>query len=43
MSSLSADVFCQKIESVCDALSYVKKARVENKLYLGSLVSIRDL
>lgn len=42
MSTLSADVFCQKIESVCDSLGYDKKTRAENKGYLGTLVSIRN-
>lgn len=42
MIPLNADVFCQKIEAVCDALGYKKKARVENKAYLGTLVSIRS-
>lgn len=41
MIPLNADVFCQKIEAVCDLLGYVKKARVDNKAYLGTLVSIR--
>lgn len=42
MSPLSADVFCQKIESVCDALGYAKKERTENKQHLGTLVPIRN-
>jgi DNA (cytosine-5)-methyltransferase 1 len=32
---------CQKIEAVCDALGYKKKARVQNMAHLGTLVSIR--
>lgn len=40
MSSLSADVFCQKIESICDGLGYGKKTRVQNIDYLGRLVNI---
>lgn len=43
MSTLSADVFCQKIESVCDVLGYVKRARSENREYIGTLVSIRNV
>lgn len=41
MIPLNADIFCQKIEAVCDALSYKKKTRVQNMAYLGTLVSIR--
>lgn len=41
MIRLNADVFCQKIEAVCDALGYAKKTRVQNMSYLGTLVSIR--
>lgn len=42
MIPLNADIFCRKIEAVCDALGYKKKTRVENKAYLGTLVSIRS-
>jgi hypothetical protein len=42
MIPLNADIFCQKIEAVCDALGYEKKNRAENKRYLGTLVSIRS-
>lgn len=42
MIPLNADIFCQKIEAVCDALGYAKKTRAENKAYLGTLVSIRS-
>jgi hypothetical protein len=42
MIPLNADVFCQKIEAVCDALGYEKKARAENRAYLGTLISIRS-
>lgn len=41
MSPLSADVFCQKIESVCDRIGYIKKNRTENLEYLKQLISIR--
>lgn len=41
MIPLNADIFCQKIEAVCDLLGYVNKARADNKAYLGTLVSIR--
>lgn len=42
MTRLNADIFCQKIESVCDALVYKKKTRAQNMDYLGKLLSIRD-
>jgi hypothetical protein len=42
MIPLNADVFCQKIEAVCDALGYAKKTRAANKAYLGTLISIRS-
>ena len=42
MSPLSADIFCQKIEHVCDVLNYPKKTREENKSYLETLVSVRE-
>ena len=42
MHPLNADIFCQKIEAVCDALSYKKKTRAQNKAHLGTLVSIRN-
>lgn len=41
MIRLNADVFCQKVEAVCDALGYKKKARAQNMAHLGTLVSIR--
>jgi hypothetical protein len=41
MIPLNADIFCQKIEAVCDSLGYEKKERTDNKMYLGTLVSIR--
>lgn len=41
MIPLNADIFCQKIEAVCDSLGYKKKERNENEAYLGTLVSIR--
>jgi len=42
MIPLNADVFCQKIEAVCDALGYQKKARADNKAYLETLIPIRS-
>lgn len=41
MIRLNADIFCQKIEAVCDALGYAKRTRKENMSHLGTLVSIR--
>lgn len=40
MDKLNADVFCVKIEAVCDALGYAKKERPDNMAYLGTLVDI---
>jgi hypothetical protein len=42
MIRLNADIFCQKIEAVCDALGYEKMTRDKNMSYLGTLVSIRN-
>lgn len=42
MIRLNADIFCQKIEAVCDALDYKKKSRAQNLAHLGTLVSIRN-
>ena len=36
MSKLNADVFCQKIEHVCDQINYTKRTREENKTYLST-------
>lgn len=41
MTRLNADIFCQKIEAVCDVLGYRKKTRMQNMAHLGTLVSIR--
>jgi len=38
MDSLSIDIFCQKIEAICDDLGYTKKNRDENKTKLKTLV-----
>lgn len=40
MNKLNADIFCQKIEAVCDAIGYKKKARDRNLAHLATLVSI---
>lgn len=41
MIPLNADIFCQKIEAVCDELGYEKNTRAKNMAHLGTLVSIR--
>lgn len=41
MSKLNADVFCQKIEHVCDQNNYTKRTREENITYLSTLVVIK--
>jgi len=41
MIPLNADIFCQKIEAVCEALGYKKKTRAQNMEHLGTLVSVR--
>lgn len=41
MFKVNADIFCTKIEAVCDALGYKKNARAKNMAYLGTIVSIR--
>lgn len=41
MIPLNADIFCQKIEAVCDALGYEKMSRAQNIHHLGTLVPIR--
>ena len=40
MTKLNADVFCVKIEDICDRLGYEKKTRAENKTMLASLIAI---
>lgn len=41
MSKLSQDIFCTKIEYICDKLGYKKKSRNVNKAYLETLVKIQ--
>lgn len=41
MIRLNADIFCQKIEAVCDVLGYRKKNRTQNMSHLGTLVPVR--
>lgn len=40
MDRVNADIFCQKIENVCDSLGYPHKNRDDNKTMLSSLVAI---
>ena len=40
MSKLSADIFSQKIEYICDKLGYQKRTRQENKDHLETLVKV---
>jgi hypothetical protein len=42
MLKFNADIFCGKIEAVCDSLGYKKKSRDVNLTYLGTLVSVRN-
>jgi len=42
LTKLSADIFCQKIENVCNRLDYQTKRRSENLRYLGTLVPVRN-
>ena len=39
MDRVNADIFCQKIESVCDSLGYPHKSRNDNKVMLSTLVA----
>ncbi len=42
MNPLNADIFCQKIEHICDELGYKKQMRQDNKDYLKTLVKIEN-
>ncbi|MHB9068763.1 MAG: ATP-binding protein [Sedimentisphaerales bacterium] len=42
MHPLHADIFCLKIETVCEHLGYRKRSRDTNMQHLGTLVSIRN-
>jgi len=41
MDPLNADIFCQKIEAVCDAMGYTKKSRANNRTYLAKQVAVK--
>ncbi|MWN05172.1 ATP-binding protein [Gilliamella sp. Pas-s95] len=40
MPKVSADIFCQKIEYICDKLEYTKQKRIDNMNRLQTLVKI---
>ena len=40
MDHLNWDIFCQKIEAICDELGYAKRTRADNKAYLSNLISV---
>ncbi len=40
MDKVNADIFCQKIESICTSLGYPHKSREDNKAMLSTLVAI---
>jgi len=42
MTKVNADIFCVKIENVCDALGYAKRTRDENKAMLATLVAFES-
>jgi hypothetical protein len=41
MEGNSSDIFCEKIEAICDSLGYSKRSRSENRSYLSELVVTR--
>lgn len=41
VDEVNADIFCQKVEAVCDELGYQKRGRVDNRAYLSTLVDVR--
>lgn len=40
MNRLNWDIFCQKIEAICDELGYAKRTRDDNKAFLSNLISV---
>ena len=40
MTSLDADIFCQKIEALCDEMAYAKMSRARNRAHLETLVQV---
>lgn len=41
LDKLNCDIFCQKIEAICDKLGYSKKVRDVNSSYLETIIAIR--
>lgn len=41
VDNVNADVFCVKIEAICDELGHAKRTRAQNLAHLGTLVQIR--
>lgn len=42
MNPLNADIFCQKVEHICDELGYKKRIRKDNEDYLKTLVKVEN-
>lgn len=42
MNPLNADIFCQKVEHICDELGYKKRIRKDNKDYLKTLIKVEN-
>lgn len=42
MNPINADIFCQKVEYICDKLGYKKRIREDNKDYLKTLVKVEN-
>lgn len=42
MNHLNSDIFCQKIEAICDRLGYQKKSRRENITRLKECIVITE-
>lgn len=42
MNPLNADIFCQKVEHICDELGYKKRIKKDNKDYLKTLVKVEN-
>jgi hypothetical protein len=43
VDTVNADIFCQKVEAVCEDLGYSKRSRSENRAYLEKLVDVRSV
>lgn len=42
MTKLSCDIFCQKIEHICDQIGYSKKTRSDNNSRLQTLIKVKE-